>query len=88
MCDPITGLLLAGATSLVGSLAAPKPAKPPELPAITPDGARAPGATVHVGDGQTKDANEDANAPNRTQFVEQRLFGRPVGGLGKSGLAI
>lgn len=88
MCDPISGLLLAGATSLAGSLMTPSPAKPPPLPAVTPAGARAPGATVHVGDGQDRNVNDQENAPTNQPFVERRLFGRPVGGLGKSGLAI
>lgn len=86
MCDPITGMLIAGATSLVGTLAAPKPAKPPPLPAIAAPSARAPGATVHVGDGQDKESDDTAKVGNT--FVEQRMFGKPVGGLGKSGLAI
>lgn len=87
MCDPITGLLLAGASSLVGAIATPKPAKPPPLPALNPETARAPGATVHVGDGQER-GDSDMNSSNPTPFVEQRLFGKPVGGLGRGGLAI
>lgn len=87
MCDPITGLLLAGASSLFGAITTPKPPKPPPLPANDPAATRAPGATVHVGDGQDRDSNAVEITPDN-QFVEKRLFGRPVGGLGKGGLAI
>lgn len=87
MCDPISGLLLAGASSLFGAITTPKPAKPPPLPAITPSAARAPGATVHVGDGQDRTSGDVESTPDN-QFVEKRLFGRPVGGLGRGGLAI
>lgn len=87
MCDPISGLLLAGATSLFGALTAPKPAKPPPLPANAPPSVRAPGATVHVGDGQDKEESTDLLTA-QDPFKEQRVFGRPVGGLGKGGLAI
>lgn len=88
MCDPLTGLLLGGAASLGSALLAPSPAKPPPLPAREAATTRAPGATVHVGDGQDRDKNEAENAPGEVQFQEKRLFGRPVGGLGRSGLAI
>jgi hypothetical protein len=87
MCDPITGILLAGATSLAGSLLAPKPAAPPPLPAAAPDAPRAAGATVRTGDGQTDDTTK-TDPTTTVSTAETRVSGRPVGGLGMSGLSI
>lgn len=87
MCDPITGALLAGGLSLFSAVAAPKPAAPPPLPAAAPDRPRAPGATVRIGDGQDNDTTTQTAAP-ATLLGEVRSVGRPVGGLGKSGLAL
>ncbi len=89
MCEPTTlALLFGGVASLGSTLMAPKPAAPPPIPAAAPDRARAPGATVRVGDGQD-DKTTDPNSPvNITPREDTRVFGRPVGGLGKSGLAL
>lgn len=87
MCEPLTALLLGGAASLGSSLLAPKPAAPPPIPASTPGQARAPGAKVRVGDGQD-DETTDNGPIQLTPQEDKRVFGRPVGGLGRSGLAL
>ncbi|QOE32097.1 hypothetical protein CPT_Palo_038 [Rhizobium phage Palo] len=93
MCDPITLIgLIGGAASLAGSLAAPKPAKAPkavELPdtAAQAEAARTSGAIVRVGAGKD-DQTTDQKTADKGAIPETRVFGRPVGGLGKSGLSI
>jgi len=85
MCDPITLTALIGGAATLGSAAlAPKPAKPPPIPAATPDAVRAPNATVRVGNGQDDNTTATTNNPTLTPTVEKRTFGKPVGGLGKS----
>lgn len=88
MCDPFTGALLAGGLSLGSALMAPKPAAPPPIPAATPNAARAPGATVRVGNGQDDDTTKNPTVQPIGLIGETRSVGRPVGGLGKSGLAL
>ena len=88
MCDPATlGLIFSGAAGLGSTLLAPTPAAPPPLPATAPDAAKKPGATVRVGDGQD-DNTTDAAPVTLARTPERRVFGRPVGGLGRSGLSI
>lgn len=87
MCGPETLLLLGGLGSLGSSLLAPKPAAPPPLPVAAPDSPRAPGATVRVGDGQ--DELDNTTGPtSQVTMKDTRVFGRPIGGLGKSGLSL
>jgi hypothetical protein len=88
MCDPFIGALLAGGLSLGSALMAPKPAAPPPIPAPTPQGSRAPGATVHVGAGQEDNTTQTDKVQPAPLLGETRSVGRPVGGLGKSGLAL
>ena len=87
-----TGLeLLMGALGVGGAVApllAPKPAGPPPLPAITPAGARAPGATVRVGTGQDEGTNTDENKPTTAKFMATRSSGQAFNNLGRSGLAL
>lgn len=88
-----TGMaLLMGALGLGGAVAplfAAKPADPPPLPATTPAGARAPGATVRVGTGQDEGTNKDVNAPASTAvFQKVRSSGQAYNNLGRSGLAL
>ena len=78
------GSLLSGAASL---FAAPKPPDPPPLPALDPAPARTPGATVRVGDGTT-DNTTDNTAPEFSTFVEKRVQGKALGGLGRGGLGL
>lgn len=87
MCEPITGALFAGLLGVGSALAAPKPAAPPPIPAPTASAARAPGATVRVGDGQDDDTTK-AKVQAALPLGETRSFGKPIGGLGKSGLAL
>lgn len=86
-----TGLeaIIGGALGLLGSVVAPKPKAPPppEMPATPADAARAAGATVRVGDGQDRTDSSNGVVENIT-MPETRVFGKPVGGLGKSGLSI
>lgn len=84
MCDPLTIGLISGVASLGASLAAPKPASPPPIPAAAPDNPRAPGATVRVGDGQNDNTSDNSNTATVTPQTEKRVFGKPVGGLGRS----
>ena len=87
MCEPTTlALLIGGVASGAGALMS-KPAAPPPVPAAAPEAAKKPGATVRVGDGQDKNATDNSPVALVDQ-TERRLFGRPVGGLGKSGLSI
>lgn len=81
--------LLAPVLGLFGALAGPKPEDPPApvIPATPADAARQAGATVRVGDGQNDDTSKTVGVSNVT-VPETRLFGKPVGGLGKSGLTI
>lgn len=87
-----TGLeLLMGALGLGGAVAplfAAKAPDPPPLPATTPAGARAPGATVRVGTGQDEGTNTDSNQPTKATFVPKRSAGQAFGNLGRSGLAL
>ncbi|QIG73197.1 hypothetical protein [Rhizobium phage RHph_I40] len=93
MCDPLTLFgLFGGALGLAGSVAGPKPAKAPavvELPdtAAQAEAARDSGAIVRVGAGKD-DKTTDTKAVEQAVTQETRVFGRPVGGLGKSGLSI
>lgn len=87
MCAELIATALIGLGGSLGSaLLAGKPAAPPPLPARSPDATKAPGATVRVG------AKEDDTTPDQTNApavaTNQRVFGRPVGGLGMSGLSI
>lgn len=89
--DPLT--LLTAALSVGGTAAgvigAANAPKPPPLPASTPAGARAPGATVRVGTGQDEGSNTATNAPNKPGFTAERKVGKTFGGsLGRSGLAL
>lgn len=81
--------LLAGALGLGASLLAPKPKMPPapEVPATSADAAREAGATVRVGAGKDDDTS-DVFGVSTTTTPETRIFGKPVGGLGKAGLSI
>ena len=82
--------LLMGALGIgaaAAPLLAPAPPGPPPLPATTPAGARAPGATVRVGTGNEM-TNKETNAPGTAKFVAQRTTGTPYGNLGRSGLAL
>jgi hypothetical protein len=87
MCTGIETVLLGGALSLGSSLLAPKPKMPPqELPAVAPAPVKQAGAKVFAGDGST---DEETNNP--TSYASQqetRVFGKPVGGLGMSGISI
>lgn len=88
MCEPTSlALLFGGLASGGAALLGNKPAAPPPIPATAPEAAKKPGATVRVGDGQDKNAVEGAPVALVDQ-TERRVFGRPVGGLGKSGLSI
>lgn len=86
MCDPLT--ILGGVLGLGASLMGPSPAKPPPLPATDADAARSAGATVRVGDGQNDETTENDATPYVGRQAETRVFGRPVGGLGRSGLSL
>lgn len=90
MCTGIELLLgLAGLGGAVAPLFAPKAPDPPPLPAATPAGARAPGATVRVGTGQDAGTNTDANEPGKPAgFVAKRSAGAAFSNLGRSGLAL
>lgn len=86
---------LLGAVATVGASAitakSNKPADPPAVTmpqsAMAADQARKAGATVHVGDGKD-DATTEVKGVSNTQIAETRIFGKPVGGLGKSGLSL
>jgi len=84
MCDPVTIAAFIGAGATLGASAlAPKPGKPPPTPASTPEGAKAPAATVRVGAGQIDNTTDTGNV-SLTPTVEKRTFGTAIGGLGKS----
>lgn len=92
MCWQVLLPVLGGALGLGASLLAPKPADPPPVPAqiapaVPADAARAAGATVRIGDGQQDDTTKVEGVAT-AEVPETRVFGRPVGGLGKSGLTI
>lgn len=95
MCWQALLLPLLGAAGTIGAAAitakSNKPADPPavEIPqsANAADQARKTGATVRVGDGKD-DETTDVKGVTNTQIAETRLFGKPVGGLGKSGLSL
>lgn len=88
MCDPLTIALISGATSLGASLLGPALAKPPkaEIPAVE-DTASSEAATVRVGDAAVTDPSKIPGSV-AAPVQETRVFGRPVGGLGRSGLSI
>ena len=77
-----------GIGSAVAPLMAKGPPDPPPLPALTPAGARAPGATVRIGTGQDEMKNDDPNAPGTRKFSPERSAGKVYTGLGRSGLAL
>lgn len=87
MCTGLETLLVGGALSLGSSLLSPSPKAPPQqLPARDPTPPKQPGATVKAGDGLLD--NDVINPTAQVTQPETRSFGRPVGGLGKSGLSI
>ncbi len=88
MCTGIETLLIGGALSLGSSLLQPKPKMPPaaEVPAIAPAPVKQPGAKVIAGDGSQDD--ETNNPTSYANPQETRVFGKPVGGLGMSGISI
>lgn len=87
MClETITAALIGLGGSLGSALLAGKPADPPPIPARSPDATKAPGATVRVGAKEDDTTKSETTAP--TVSTDQRVFGRPVGGLGMSGLSI
>lgn len=63
----------------------PAPPKP-VAPAKTPGAAMTPGAEVKVGDTASTDAT--GATPTYSGFTEKRVFGKPLGGLGKGGLGL
>lgn len=81
--------IIAGALAAGSSLLAPKPKMPPapEVPATSADAAREAGATVRVGAGKDDDTS-DVFGVSTSTTPETRIFGKPVGGLGKAGLSI
>lgn len=85
MCDPITiGLAVAGAGA--GLLATSS--KPPNAAMPAPEAGKSitEAPVVKVG---TKDNKTTTQAPvTYNQFTETRASGRPIGGLGRSGLAL
>lgn len=88
MCDPITlgmAALAGGAALFGGGGDAPKP-PPPVIPPTPPSPARTPGADVKIGDGV--DPTKGSTTPQYTDFNEKRVFGKPLGGLGKGGLGL
>jgi hypothetical protein len=88
LCDPITiGMAaLGGAAALFGNKG-DNPAPPPAvIPAPATSTARTPGADVKVGDGATTTAA--SASPTYQTFDEKRVFGKPLGGLGKGGLGL
>lgn len=89
MCPQFLIPLIGAGMGLVGSLVGPSLAKPPKAqePAAPADAARTAGATVRVGDGQD-DKTTDTGTVGNVTMPETRVFGRPVGGLGKSGLSL
>jgi hypothetical protein len=68
-----------------GSKDTPAP-PPPVIPALPPSAARTPGADVKVGDGAATSTN--GATPEYQGFNEKRVFGKPLGGLGKGGLGL
>ena len=89
MCDPITAVMAAvgGAAALFGGgKDSPPPPPPPVIPALAPSAARTPGADVKIGDG-VKTAST-SGTPDYAGFNEKRVFGKPLGGLGKGGLGL
>ena len=88
MCPQFLIPLLTGAMSLGSSLLGDKPAGPPKATAPpVEDTANKQAAVVKIGDPIAEDPSK---IPGSTtgNVTEQRIFGRPVGGLGKSGLSI
>lgn len=88
MCvETLAAALIGLGGSLGSALLAPSAAEPPPLPAKAPDQTKAPGATVRVGNGQ-EDETTDSGPVQLNRTTDTRVFGRPVGGLGMSGLSI
>jgi hypothetical protein len=59
---------------------------PPVIPATPASAARTPGAEVKIGDGAT--STTSSGTPDYSSFTEKRVFGKPLGGLGKGGLGL
>jgi hypothetical protein len=77
---------LGGAAALFGK-GNDSPAPPPAaVPTPTLSTARTPGADVKVGDGVNPNTN--STSPTYNAFDEKRVFGKPLGGLGKGGLGL
>lgn len=87
MCDPLTILGLVGGigSAVLGVASAPKP---PPLPALTPPGSKAPGATVKIGTGADELENTDPTSSDTERLAPTRLAGTSLGGLGRSTLAL
>jgi hypothetical protein len=80
-----------GAIGLVGNILFPKKedeAPMPEavVPAMSAPTSRLPDATVRIGNNTAK--STDASAPDYNDFVEKRVFGKALGGLGRGGLQL
>jgi hypothetical protein len=77
---------LGGAAALFGGGKNDTPAPPPVVMPTAPTTARAPGADVKVGDTTAKPGT--TATPDYAGFTEKRVFGKPLGGLGKGGLGL
>lgn len=90
MCEPISTALaiMGGASMLLGgnSKSAPPPVAAPPTPAPALQAARSADAIVKVGDGAA--APGTSSTPGYTDFAEKRVFGKPLGGLGRGGLGL
>jgi hypothetical protein len=76
---------LGGAAALFGNKN-DTPAPPPVVMPQAPQPARTPGADVKVGDGVKPNTNTGTTTYQTTD--ETRVFGKPLGGLGKGGLGL